>query len=154
MSKTNRKRGRAAKTEVFNPLAALMPLPAAKVQADMDRNYLALDAMCTKNGATSDQWVELSDCVNTVEMLIEMGEIDGEHAETSQAAIGVMVDAIRRFKKEGLPLTMPPADVEVMHSLLALYQACLERKTWMVIYKAQKACTERVNAKLGRAKSD
>jgi hypothetical protein len=137
----------------FNPLAALQPLPATKVRADMDRNLAALDALAGCANTTVEEWSDLSDCVNTVEMLIEMGEIDQGHVATSQAAVGAMVDCMRRHKDDGQALGMTPPEVQAMRDLLALYHVCLERKPWMIIYKAQQACTERISGQLGQARA-
>lgn len=150
MSK-HKKHKRKPASELFNPLAAMQPLPPEKVSADMDRNYLALDAMATQVGATSEQWIELSDVVNTVEMLIEMNEIDSEHIATSQAAVAAMVSAMRRNIDQGQAMRLEPDEYDALRKVLFLYHACLERKTWMVIYKAQKACTERINKKMAES---
>lgn len=136
----------------FNPLAAMQPLPAAKVRADMDRNLAALHALVNCQTVNEDMWLDLSDCVNTVEMLIEHGEIDQDHAATSQAAIGAMVAAMDRNVKQGQALHMTDAEGQVMRDLLSLYHVCLERKPWMIIYKAQKACTERINKQMAEAR--
>jgi hypothetical protein len=155
MSKKKKRKpaNRKPAKELFNPLAALQPLPAEKVTADMDRNYSALDAMNTQVGATNEQWIELSDVVNTVEMLIEMREIDQEHAATSQAAVHAMVAAMRRNVDHGEPMRLQPGEYEALRHVLGLYHVCLERKTWMMIYKAQKACTERINKQLAESRA-
>jgi hypothetical protein len=148
----SRKATRRKHRPLFDPLAALRPIDPAKVRADMDRNFLALDAMGTQVGAVSDQWTELSDCVNTVEMLIEMGEIDQEHMATSQAAIVAMVASMKRHVDHGQPIRMEPTEVDTMRALLGLYHVCLDRKPWMIIYRAQLACTERINKQMGTAR--
>jgi hypothetical protein len=147
----SRKATRRKHRPLFDPLAAMRPIDPAKVRADMDRNFLALDAMGTQVGATREQWAELSDCVNTVEMLIEMDEIDGDHMATSQGAIEAMVACMKRHVDQDQPMRMEPSEVDNMRTLLGLYHVCLERKPWMVIYRAQKACTERINKQMGTA---
>lgn len=158
MKKRNKKKGAKKKgakpnRPLFDPIASLCPLPAEKVKADMDRNYSALDAMATTVGTSDTQWIELSDVVNTVEMLIEMGEVDGEHTAVTQAAIAAMTSASRRHIDNGEPMRMGAEEVQVMRDVLTLYHTCLERKTWMVIYKAQKACTERINRELAESRA-
>lgn len=146
-----RKKGKRVKRELFDPFASMRPLPPEKVKVDMDRNYLALDALSTTVGTSKDQWTDLSDVVNTVNMLIEMGEVDGEHSATMDEAVAAMVAAMRRHIDHGEPMRMTPEEVETMRKALTLYHVCLERKTWMIIYKAQKACTERINRKMAEA---
>lgn len=141
--------------ETFNPLAAMQPLPTDKVCADMLRNYAALEAMVHGTSATSEEWIDLSDCVNVVEMLIEMGEIDSMHTATSVRAIEAMVASMRRHKEEGQGLGMTANEGQAMRDLLTLYHTCLERKTWMIIYRAQKACQKRADSmKAGRRLSN
>lgn len=152
MKKRPKKTGPRPTRPLFDPFASLRPLPPEKVKSDMDRNYSALDAMATTVGTSDTQWIELSDVVNTVEMLIEMGEIDGEHAAVTQVAITAMTDTMRRHVDHGEPMRMGAQEVQVMRDVLTLYHACLERKTWMVIYKAQKACTERINRKMAESR--
>jgi len=137
----------------FNPLAAMQPLPATKVRADMDRNLAALEALANGITATTNEWDDLSDCVNTVEMLIEMGEIDQAHAATSFEAIRAMRDSMHRHLNEGQALCMTEPEAQAMRDLLTLYHVCLERKPWMIIYKAQQACTERINKQIAEARA-
>lgn len=153
MSKKRKKTGKGRKPRpTFDPMASFMPIPPEKVRADMDRNLSALDALATANGATDTQWIELSDCVNTVNMLIEMGEVDGQHADTTQEAIEAMVACADRHRVGDQLFRMTPTEVGAMRAVLSLYHVCLERKAWMVIYRAQKACTERIDKQLGEAR--
>jgi len=149
MSKTRRNKKHKTRP-LFDPFAAMRPIPAERIEQDMHRNYATLATMAAGNLATQDDWIALTDVVNTVEMLVEHGEIDGMHTATSQAAIAAMVSSARRNEETGR-LHMTASELVAMREVLTLYHACLERKAWMVIYKAQKACTERINRQMADA---
>jgi hypothetical protein len=121
-----------------NPLMAIMPMSPDERDAQMCKNFDALDAMSTSVGATIVQWAVISTTLNTVCALIDMGEIDPSHQDAADGCMFALNRAAERYYTEQQPVRMEAPEVQGVRDLLTLYHACLERKTEMVILRAKK----------------
>lgn len=128
---------------IMSPWASFQVMPKSLREQEMLTMFSAIDAIARGEDPGVDDWRALSDALNTVEMLMEHREIDCEHEATTQAAISAMVHAADRYKS-GKGMRMSGPELQAMRDVLALYEACLERKTWMVMHRARQAVAQRV----------
>lgn len=100
------------------------PMPAAKARHQLTRMYEGLDALERAAQPTKDDWRVCSDCVNLMETLITMGEMQDD--------TGLLMDAITalatagRRNVEGKPLRLSGEGMQAVRAVLEDYAEALK----------------------------
>lgn len=149
MAKTHRKK-HVAPAVTFNPLTALYPMEPERRQHNMGRLFTAVDAM-RRGCATSTEWTDVSDAINQLNVLMDWNEIDEEQfADPVDRASAAMVFVRMQAKPSDDGCILYPLSDDgyaAMREVLAIYETVLERKTWMVVWRAHKEAQKRIKDK-------
>lgn len=100
------------------------PMPADKIRHQLTRMYQGLDAMERADQPTKDDWRVCSDCVNLLETLITMGELQDD--------TGLLMDAITalamagRRNLEGKPLRLSGEGMQAVRAVLEDYAEAIQ----------------------------
>lgn len=100
------------------------PMPATKVRHQLTRMHQGLDALERTAQPTTDDWRVCSDCVNLMETMVTMGEMQDD--------TGLLMDAITalamagRRHVEGQPLRLSGEGMQAVRAVLASYADALQ----------------------------
>lgn len=148
MRKHTKRRERA----LINPLTRMAPAPKAKRDRVMLSFHTALEAMAAGKHPGEEEWRSLSDAINTLETMVQMGKlVDHEVMPMVDAAIAGMVAAAKRYRAgQGMRLDGP--GFTALREIIAAYDQCLQGFTEAEMAEAQHQTQLRLNA-IWRAKT-
>lgn len=147
-----RKRSHRIQRALINPLTRMSPAPKQKRERVLLSFHTALESIAVGKHPGEEEWRSLSDCINTVETLVNMGKlIEQEVMPVVCAAIEGMVGAARRFRAgQGMRLDGP--GIKALREVVGIYEQCLEGLTEAEMAHAQHETQLRLEA-VWRSKS-
>jgi hypothetical protein len=119
------------------------PTPEAKRTYQLTRMWQGLHALTTSDKATIDDWAVVSDAINLMETLLEMGwmqDLDGALDEAAKA----MSDAGERHQN-GAPLRLTDEESEIIRGTLEDYAGALESLSHRVMVSAHRKTQQRIH---------
>lgn len=130
---------------IANPLTLMAPAPKAKRDLVMMRFLTALQALTNGSHPGEEEWRSLSDAINTVEVMCELGWLKREEVmpDVTQAIAG-MVIAANRFKA-GQGMRLDAIGLCALRSIIAIYGDCLEGYTERQMALAQAETQVRID---------
>lgn len=132
------KRKKHKPREILNPLAAFQTLPKDVIDKNVAKNLSSIEAIARCAHPGPDEWRDLSDVVNVLEQLVIQKQIDADHMVAINEATTAMVAAATRYKAgKGMRMTGP--ELESMRYVCAIYEAAMQRLSWLVIHRAAQA---------------
>ena len=139
---------------MLNPLLLIQPTPKAERDATMLRFYSALDAMTRGEHPGEEEWRDMSDAVNLVETLVDMGRLSAEQVmPTVHSAVDVMRKAAHRYFS-GQAMRVDGPGLQSLREVLDVYGQCMERLTGYEIAKAAELTQERIAKARRRVQSN
>lgn len=152
---TTRRKGKAYRPIITkHPLMRVLPpAPAAASALLMTRFRSALRMIEAGQHPGADEWRELADVINTLEMLVNMSELDHDEVMpcVDQAIKGMAEAAIRW--RAGEPLRLDQAGLNAVRDALAIYEQCLAGLSGATMAQARRETDRRINA-VRRGKRD
>lgn len=121
-----RKRSRyRPKPVITDPLVLLRPADQSKRLRLLTRMHTALESIRAGRHPGPEEWRDLSDVVNIVEVAADRGNLVHDEVMPSvRTAIDAMCEAQDRYKR-GLAMRLSGAGVEAMAVLLGVYHTLL-----------------------------
>ena len=99
------------------------PMPTEKTRHQLTRMHSGLESLERGEQPNADDWRVLSDAVNLMEMLIEMGEVADEQGLHKDAMAALAFAGKRHL--EGKPLRLDGEGIKSLRALLADYAEVL-----------------------------
>lgn len=142
MKKRSKYRPRAV---ITNPLTIFAPAEKGQRDGVMLDFLTALESMAAGRHPGVEEWRSLSDAINTVETLANLGNLSpAEVMPTVNAAIAGMVGASKRYQA-GQGMRLDAAGLQALRDVVAIYGDCLEALTAREMARAQAETQRRVN---------
>lgn len=143
MSKTARKKYRPRWVNP-DPLSTLrMATPDEQLRV-MLRFNSALDSLANSRAPGRDEWADLSDAINTVETMADLGNLKRDEVmPTVTAAIAAMVQAANRFKA-GNRMGVDGPGLQALRDVVAMYQQAVDGLPYGELVKAQAVTAARI----------
>lgn len=133
----------------YTHLRLLMASPTAPLPAEQQRHqltlmHLGLSALERGDAPAPEDWRVLSDAVNLLQALVEMG-VAQDASGLLREAIRTLAEAGRRHVDEGKPLRLDGAGIAACRAVLADWQVCLEQLPERTILSAHARAERRVH---------
>lgn len=119
------------------------PLPRWQRLWKLTRMLLSLDALERAPEPTVSDWEVVSDAVNMLETLVEMGVCCDEQGLLDDAHLA-MGDAGQRYKIEGKPLRLSGPGIQTMRAILEDYAEALNTLSARTMITAHRRCEARI----------
>jgi len=117
------------KPVITNPLVLLQPAKREQQQKLLMRALSALESITQCREPSVEDWRDLSDIVNVVEVAADRGNLKHEEVMPSvNAAIEAMCEAHDRFNA-GKPMRMSGAGINALRALIQVYAELLNGLT-------------------------
>lgn len=147
-----RKRSHRIQRALINPLTRMRPATKEKRDRVLLSFHTALESIAVGKHPGEEEWRALSDAINTVETLVNMGKlVDHEIMPVVCAAIEGMVGAARRFRA-GQGMRLDGAGMKAIREVVDIYEQCLDGFTEAEMAQAQHETQMRLEA-IWRSKS-
>ena len=118
------------------------PMPKQLRESQLTRMYTGLASIERDATPTTDDWRILSDCVNLMESLVDMGYIQDEQ--------GLIMDAINALGKagsrnlKGHPIRLDAAGIVAVRGVLEDYAMCIESLPHRVMVECHRRTEKRI----------
>lgn len=121
------------------------PMPQTKAQHQLLRMYQALRALETAPAPTPEDWRVVSDAVNLMETLVEMGHaIDA--SGLLRDAVAAMAVAGVRYVEHGQPIRLDGAGIQAVRGVLQDYAEALAELPARVMVETHRLTEQRISA--------
>ena len=120
----------------------IKPTPEFKRTYQLTRMWQGLHTLVTSDKATIDDWAVVSDAINIMETLLEMGwmqDVDGALDEAAKA----MTDVGNRHQ-DGAPLRLTEDESEIIRGTLEDYAEALTNLSYRVMVVAHRKTQQRI----------
>ena len=112
------------------------PMHPAKADFQLAVMRLGLEAMRSAESPAAEHWRVVVDCVNLMEKLVDMGEIEDEGGWIADA-FHALADSARR-SQAGEPIRLTPAGLEAVEAALEGYELVLRERPERVVIRAHR----------------
>lgn len=118
-----RKHSAHRRREAVDPLHFLAPMRRTARDKLMATLHAALEQVVKGSTAGTEEWRDLSDAINVVESLIDLGKLTQDARPIVEEAVGSMVRAAKRIK-EGRQMRFDAQGLDAIRQVLVMYEQC------------------------------